>query len=215
MPRSLLAQIKKFRKMLIEYSVATHRDKFGVVPIPVLIAAIGLVAFLLVSTTAPFKGGLFSALFPKQASFAAATILVGTDGYPTINAAIQAALPGDTISIHGGTYNEQVDITKKLTLTAFGDGSVWIDGQCQRAHAIQVRVAGASDSVIRGLGLRNTTEGAMYIEGPDGGSASQRPSNITIDQNTITDFNCVASQGAQYKAGVASWYGGSEDPNLG
>ena len=46
-------------------------DQSGVVHILFLIAALGIIAFILTSSTLPFKDQLFSKLFPKPSSFAA------------------------------------------------------------------------------------------------------------------------------------------------
>ena len=49
----------------------------------------------------------------------AATINVPAN-YATIQAAVNAALPGDTINIAAGTYQEQVEITKNLNIVGAG-----------------------------------------------------------------------------------------------
>ncbi|MEM2106339.1 MAG: right-handed parallel beta-helix repeat-containing protein [Candidatus Bathyarchaeia archaeon] len=55
----------------------------------------------------------------------AAELHVGSgQTYTTIQAAITAASAGDTIIVHPGTYDEQVVITKPLTLQGYGDTTI-------------------------------------------------------------------------------------------
>jgi len=68
---------------------------------------------------------------------AATTLTVGGGGgYSTIQAAVTAASTGDTISVAGGTYTEQVTLTAGKNLTIVGAGRdvvTWIapaKGQC-------------------------------------------------------------------------------------
>ena len=147
-----------------------------------------------------------SAFFLLPQSGRANTIEVGSgSGYTTIGAAVQAAGVGDTILIHAGTYREQVSLNKAVTVQPYGDGTVILDGQCTRDHGIYI--GAGSGQTIQGLTIKRTIGASIFIEGG--------ASNITIDGNTLTDFDCTydyntdPSQWGQYGGGVASWYGGS------
>src|SRR5678815_3153423 len=56
----------------------------------------------------------------------------------TLQAAIDAASPGDTIRIHAGTYSETIQITKPLNLVGDGAADVMIDGGCGSQTAVEV-----------------------------------------------------------------------------
>jgi len=60
-----------------------------------------------------------SAAFGGTATAASSPLVVPTD-YPTIQAAIDAADPGDTIRVRAGTYTEQIVITKDLQIRGAG-----------------------------------------------------------------------------------------------
>lgn len=44
------------------------------------------------------------------------TTIYVPDSYPTIQAAVDAASPGDTIIVRDGTYRENIDVNKRLTI---------------------------------------------------------------------------------------------------
>jgi hypothetical protein len=136
-------------------------------------------------------------LLPQSSS--ANTLVVGPGGYATINAAVQAAAPGDTILVHAGTYREQVDLSgKAVTVRPYGDGAVIVDGECQREYAIYI--GSGSGMVMQDFTVKRTTAAGIFLE---------HASNVTVDGMTIQDFAC---QGADdvWRAGIASWYGGSD-----
>lgn len=50
------------------------------------------------------------------------------DDYPTIQGAINAAIPGDTIYVHNGTYHENVVVNKTVSLIGENKSNTIIDG---------------------------------------------------------------------------------------
>ncbi|MFF4654703.1 nitrous oxide reductase family maturation protein NosD [Streptomyces sp. NPDC001381] len=53
-------------------------------------------------------------------------LVVPTRAFPTIQSAVDAARPGDRVTVRPGVYREQVTIGKKLTLTGAGAGKTTI-----------------------------------------------------------------------------------------
>lgn len=117
-------------------------------------------------------------------------------GGGSINSAIQGAQSGETITIQPGVYREQVTVTKPVTLV--GSSGVWIDGECSRATGITIT---SPNVTVRNMGVKKTKEQGIIVR-------KTSSSNITIEGNTIQDFNCQDA-GSNYAAGIASWYGGS------
>lgn len=80
----------------------------------VIIASVGIISFLLISSTAPIRGPLDN-LFPKNSSQAAEVI---PNNCPdSLQARINAAPPGSTITLNQScVYREEITITKSITL---------------------------------------------------------------------------------------------------
>jgi hypothetical protein len=118
----------------------------------------------------------------------AATINVPGVNGPTIQAAVNAAVAGDIILVAPGTYNENVTISKSLTLISSGGaGSTIINGSPVSLGTILIS-SGVNDVTVGGSGKGFTIEGydnpngavenaAVYIQGTHSG--------ITIQGNTI------------------------------
>lgn len=71
--------------------------------------------------------------------------------YETIQAAIDAADPGDIIQVASGTYNERITVNKPLTLVGEASSTTIIDG-----NGIGIVVhSNASDVEIRGFTVQN------------------------------------------------------------
>ena len=92
----------------------------------------------------------------------------------SIQSAINAANPGDTIYVHAGTYNENLTINKNLTL--IGDGaSVTTINDNSGGTLDVIEVNGAFTVNISGFTITNGNNGICYKNGASG----------TISNNTM------------------------------
>ena len=138
------------------------------------------------------------AAFILTASASSAAYLAGTD----LQAAVDAAMPGDTILVGPGVY-DRVEITKSLNL--LGDGARIRPGD----RNIGIRIA-ADDVTVSGFSV----EGGFY------GIHLVNSKNCTISNNTVTgvvqwgiglissDENRIEGNVANYNGlGPHRWYG--------
>jgi hypothetical protein len=117
---------------------------------------------------------------------AAATINVPGD-YSTIQAAINAANPGDTIKVAAGIYEEQVVINKSLTLQGAGDTTIIKPS------------AGNITQVFTGLfGYGGTKDIAGIVVANVPGGSSVTIKNLKVDERLVT----AKPAGADYLAGI-------------
>ena len=98
------------------------------------------------------------------ASAQAAAITVGPEGcdYDSIQGAVEAAEPGDTITVEGGTYKENVIVDKSLVLRGkgSGEGRPVIDG-----NGVGSAVLLAADRItLEGFIVKNAGFGKAGIE---------------------------------------------------
>lgn len=130
---------------------------------------------------------VFGALPTSQAR--AATLCVGGGGcYPTIQAAITAASAGDTINVNAGTYNEDINIDRSLTLSGAGSATTTIVGQIGGDSAT-VRIS-ASNVTIQGFTITRAGNNPVDWNNPGLNSAGvaiqNAPTNALIQNNLIT-----------------------------
>ena len=112
----------------------------------------------------------------------AADIIVG-EAYDTIQEAVDAASPGDTIIVYAGTYNEDVSCNKTLTIEGAQAGVCAVGGRSGDESIIvgSIRViAPATDVTIDGFTITGTTGGAMQ-----GVCVRTESANATLVNNII------------------------------
>jgi nitrous oxidase accessory protein NosD len=141
--------------------------------------------------------GLFILSLPVPGLAWAATLTVGQNAavcpgalYTTIQSAVDAAAPGDTIHICAGTYTEQVSITKSLQVN--GDNGAIIS---------PAKVVGNSTSFASGLpiaaivlvqGTTGVTIQNVIVDGSGNGIAQCSPDPVGIFyQNASGELNHV------------------------
>lgn len=139
----------------------------------------------LLAVAAAVTGLLTVAASPAQA---AAVIPVFAGG--SIQNAINAANPGDTIRVYPGTYNENLDfLGKAITVTAAGNPSnTIIDGQGRAPVASFVRNEGPA-SKLSGFTLRNGRDPF------EGGGVHIENASPTVTGNVIRDNHSCSGSG--------------------
>src|SRR3989344_7625872 len=111
----------------------------------------------------------------------AANINVPTD-YATIQAAINAASPGDTITINAGTYNENVVIGTKNNLIIQGQG---ITSIIEPATGIGFKIIDSDSITIKNLKIHTTGSNAHGIWVGGDAHLYGNSNTLTIQDNTI------------------------------
>lgn len=88
-------------------------------------------------------------------------------GYPTIQAAVDAADPGDLVLVDEGVYKETVQInTPGLTLRGVDRNEVIIDGEFERFNGVEILFT--DGVVVENLTVRNNTNNGVFWTGVRG-----------------------------------------------
>lgn len=125
------------------------------------------------------------------------------DEYPSIQAGIEAADPGDTVRVASGTYYERVALKSGVALLGAGSHSTILDGSEEGDVVI-----GADRSVVSGFTIRNS--GPLYCAIRCQGTSPSICNNRIIrngagilcleDAQPVIEFNIVArcDDGSEY-----------------
>jgi len=141
----------------------------------------------------------------------ALTLQVPSEDYPTIQSAIDSEFDdGFIIEVAPGTYNEQVRISRELTLKAVGDEPIIIDGsgsEPARVNSNVVITITASNVTLDGLTIQSGEQTDPYNEAGVLVAAYQAPVTGVIIQNCIIQNNAngigiAASSGNTIKNNV-------------
>ena len=129
---------------------------------------------------------LLGALTPAEKLDESGNVIRVPEDYPTIQEAINAADPGDTILVPPGTYNESIIIGKQITLIGEGKENTVIVGR-----GVGDVIYVSSDGVkISGFTIKGS--GNRYIspfEGGDAGIKLDGVENCVISNCIVTENN--------------------------
>jgi hypothetical protein len=119
--------------------------------------------------------------------------------YPTIQAAVDAAGPGDLVLIDRGVYLEEVEVTTPgLTIRGVDRNEVIIDGEFQRPNGVEVFFA---DGVaVENLTVRNATGNGFFWTGVRG----YRGSYLTAINNGVYGIYAFDSSDGLFEHSFAS-----------
>jgi hypothetical protein len=132
----------------------------------------------------------------------AATIIVNPGG--SIQTAINAANPGDTIQVAAATYTEQLVISKNLSLIGAGSATTII--QAPASLITDPAVLGTSIVVVFGGAIVSIS--GFAVQGPGSacsvgfGVAVYGGATLTFDQNHVTQIRDNPITGAQCGNGI-------------
>jgi parallel beta-helix repeat protein len=149
----------------------------------------------------------------------APTIIVVPDDYPTIQAAVNAASPEDTVYVRTGTYRERIIINKALSMVGENMEDTIIDGEtvgtCVHITSNNVNVTGFK--IQNGYSDPGEPGGGVWLEGASycriSGNDISRDYEICVCLNPDSNYNIVsdniiAPTGSQY-FGVSIAYSSS------
>ncbi len=117
-------------------------------------------------------------------------LLVGSGGYDTIQEAIDAASPGDTIEVAAGTYDEHVVIDKAVTLLGANAGVDGADGGRGPETVITggVKIQAGGPVTVDGVEISGSydTFGTPDITSPSHIGLLIGSPNVTIENSVLT-----------------------------
>lgn len=140
----------------------------------------------------------FATLAPAAAS---TTLVVGPGGFTTIQAAVNAAQPGDTVLVKPGVYPEAVLVaTPGITLRGEDRETVILEGARQRDHGVAVVADGVS---IESMTAQNYNSNGFFFSDVDG----FRMHNLHAKDNTVYGLYAIRSTNGDIGYSFAEGHG--------
>ncbi|GAB3993635.1 hypothetical protein GCM10028807_29400 [Spirosoma daeguense] len=139
---------------------------------------------------------LFGLLAFSQTSWAQVTVTGGGAGsYPTIQAAVNAALAGDVITVPTGTYTEQVLITKSLTINGAGVTNTivqapasMVPGQLAADHRNIIEVRNGATVIITGINVNGPLAPANGCNDLFHGINVNQGASLNLSSSSVTNI---------------------------
>ncbi len=130
-----------------------------------------------------------------------------TAAYSTIQSAVDAASPGDIVQVCGGTYVEQLDINKAITVNGSGQGSAIIQSPAHLNTCFTT--SGPNCPVVYIHDTMNAVVQNLTVDGQNQGSANNRMDGVafynaggTLDHTTIINIEDTSFDGVQAGIGI-------------
>jgi plastocyanin len=118
--------------------------------------------------------------------------------YPTIQAAVNAASPGDLVLVGPGVYREEVKVTiPSLVIRGTDRNRVVVDGEFRRPNAISVTADGVA---VENLTVRNAVANGLFWTGVTG----YRASYVTASANGDYGIYAFGSRDGVFEHSYAS-----------